>query len=274
MKLGTIGKAKTNKATTGVVARFVNKVFAAIQHRKKKADKHDSVEQTVENLNISGADTAAEEAVETAEMVETAEVVETEESAELEETTESAQWVTEEEDSYYEEPLRAADNRYNALGLDCAGFSKAYYRVSINRLLDRACDAGRQMQDGNYRYAVFDSRAVAESAMKMLLRHNGLETGRMEEDIENCRLNGLITADMAGRLHGVRLLGNFNGHNMYAPDNLNHEKAFFSLMQALELISEIEIQLLWPEPLPELSAEWEKNPLTMENLMTEIKEEE
>ena len=159
------------------------------------------------------------------------------------------------------------DSRYDEMGLDQAGFSRKFYQTVLDRSIDRICDAGRQMKAGNYQYAVFDSRSVAESAVKFLLRHNGFETDRFEDDIELCRSHSLITNSMADKLHGVRLLGNFNGHCMYAPSNLTHEKAFFSIMQTLELLSEMEIQLIWPEPLPELASEWRENPVTIDAVL-------
>ena len=73
------------------------------------------------------------------------------------------------------------------------------------------------MQAGNYEYAVFDARYVTDSGLKMLLRHNGLGTGRLEENIDECRENGLISKDMAEHLHHVRRIGNFNEHSDFAP---------------------------------------------------------
>lgn len=166
------------------------------------------------------------------------------------------------------------DSRYDENGFDCAGFTQQYYRKAVDSLLNRVCKAGKQMQEGNYEYAVFGAKTAAESAARMLLCHNGIPTGRMEEDIDACKRYGLITDEMASRLHGVRLLGNFNGHSIYAPENLTHGQAFFAIMQALDFISEIEIQLLWPEPLPVLSAEWAREPVEIENIMTEDNEEE
>jgi len=161
------------------------------------------------------------------------------------------------------------DSRYDENGFDCAGFSQQYYRTAVDSLLNRVCKAGKQMQAGNYEYAVFGAKTAAESAAKILLCHNGYATGRMEEDIDDCRRYGLITDEMAGRLHGVRLLGNFNGHSFYAPENLTHGQAYFAIMQTLDFISELEIQLLWPEPLPELSAEWAREPVTLETVMSD-----
>ena len=166
------------------------------------------------------------------------------------------------------------DTRYNENGFDQAGFTQQYYRKAVDSLLNRVCKAGKQMQEGNYEYAVFGAKTAAESAVKMLLCHNGFATGRMEEDIDDCRRYGLITDEMAGRLHRVRLLGNFNGHSFYAPDNLTHSQAFFGIMQTLDFLSELEIQLLWPEPLPELSAEWAREPLEIEEVLTANSEEE
>lgn len=160
-----------------------------------------------------------------------------------------------------------ADSRYDENGFDCAGFSQQYYSAAIDSLLNRVCKAGKQMQQGNYEYAVFGAKTATESAAKMLLCHNGLVTGRMEQDIDDCRRYGLITDEMAGRLHGVRLLGNFNGHSFYAPENLTHGQAYFAIMQALEFLSVIEVQLLWPEPLPELSTEWAREPLELDDVL-------
>ena len=170
------------------------------------------------------------------------------------------------------EDVLVTESRYDENGFDCAGFTKQYYRSAVDSLLNRVCKAGKQMQEGNYEYAVFGAKTAAESAARMLLCHNGIPTGRMEEDIDACKRYGLITDEMANRLHGVRVLGNFNGHSFYAPENLTHGQAYFAIMQALDFISEIEIQLLWPEPLPELSAAWAREPITLKSVMEEEKE--
>ena len=175
---------------------------------------------------------------------------------------------TEENEDDVGEPFQV-DSRYDENGFDCAGFSQQYYRTAVDSLLNRVCKAGKQMQDGNYEYAIFGAKTAAESAAKMLLCHNGFATGRMEEDIDDCRRYGLISDEMAGRLHGVRLLGNFNGHSFYATENLTHGQAYFAIMQTLDFISELEIQLLWPEPLPELSSKWTREPVTLESVMSD-----
>ena len=170
-----------------------------------------------------------------------------------------------------EEPT-VADSRYNEQGLDCAGFSREYYQKRITVLLDRTCRAGRQMQDGNYEYSMFDLRYSLGTGLKMLLRHKGLETGTLEENIERCRMNCLITDKMAGGLHGVRKIGNCNEHSEYAQDNLTFNKVYFSIMETLEFLSVVEIWLLWPEPLPEMSAAWAREPITLESVIKEEKE--
>lgn len=259
MKLGIIKQIGHDSSKRANFIQFINKVIGTVTGKNLGADK--SPEKSISVEKQTSSDVINEAAV-----TSDSELIVMGDSSGVEEDEQAA---TCPQEAYDDATTSSADSRYNDFGLDCAGFSKKYYRVSISRLLDRACEAGREMQRGNYRYTVFDSKSVAESALKMLLRHNGLETGRMEEDIETCKLNGLITEQMASGIHGVRLLGNFNGHNIYAPENLTHEQAFFSIMQTLELLSEIEKQLLWPEPLPELSAAWARSPVFYEDVAEE-----
>lgn len=169
------------------------------------------------------------------------------------------------------EPTR--DSLYNAQGFDCAGFTRNYYRVTRDGLLNQTCEAAKEMQAGDYKHACIDACGITESGLQMILVHCGYKTGRMEENIEACRQHGLITDDFASRLHGVRKLGNFGKHNIYSAANLTHQQAWFAVMQTLDFLSDMEIQLLWPDPLPELTAEWAKAPQNLEGIIS-VKEEE
>jgi len=133
---------------------------------------------------------------------------------------------------------------YNARGFDRAGFTRNYYRVTRDGLLNQTCEAAKEMQAGDYKHACSDACGISESGLQMILVHHGYKIGRMEDNIEACRQNGLITDDLANRLHGVRKLGNFSKHNMYSAANLTHQQAWFAVMQTLDFLSFMEIQLL------------------------------
>ena len=70
---------------------------------------------------------------------------------------------TEENEDDVGEPFQV-DSRYDENGFDCAGFSQQYYRTAVDSLLNRVCKAGKQMQDGNYEYAIFGAKTAAELA--------------------------------------------------------------------------------------------------------------
>lgn len=242
---------KRKSENCGVLAGILSRLFRKKDERIQEADQ--SAKPANEKPDSEISTVAGHVDMESIVFEEAKEVVEPDKTEEIEDDV--------------GEPF-PVDSRYDENGFDCAGFSQQYYRTAVDSLLNRVCKAGKQMQDGNYEYAVFGAKTAAESAAKMLLCHNGFATGRMEEDIDDCRRYGLITDEMAGRLHGVRLLGNFNGHSFYAPDNLTHGQAYFAIMQTLDFISELEIQLLWPEPLPELSSKWAREPVTLESVMS------
>lgn len=268
MMFGKKRKASSSGMTTGILSRLLRKKDTAI--RKTVQDAELANEKVDQGFSIVAAEEDAKpEMIEAVADAKAAAEVETDVEAEEDFKPEKTEEV---EDGVGESS--PVDSRYDVNGFDCAGFSQQYYRTAVDSLLNRVCKAGKQMQAGNYEYAVFGAKTAAESAAKMLLCHNGLTAGRMEEDIDDCRRYGLITDEMAGRLHGVRLLGNFNGHSFYAPENLTHGQAYFAIMQTLEFISVIEVQLLWPEPLPELSAEWERDPLDIEEVLAVDNEEE
>lgn len=165
------------------------------------------------------------------------------------------------------------ESLYNEQGFDCAGFTRNYYKAQRDSLLNLTCAAAKDMQSGNYRHACLDACCAADSGLELILVHHGIETGPMENNIEFGRQSGLISDAMADRLHGVRKLGNFGRHNIYAAANLTHKQAWFAVMQTLDFLTVVEIQLLWPEPLPDLVAEWSKEPLSPEDVITLIEEE-
>lgn len=251
-------KKSSKVRISNVVAEVLSRLFKGKEEDPQKQT--DSIDAVEVKAAVQPSDAAAE-------VIAEQEVVPDEDETE-ERLENDAVGETESND---DEPP-GADSRYNEQGLDCAGYSRDYYESARNGLLNQICEAAKVMQAGHCRYACSDARSVADNGLKMLLRHNGLETAEMKSNIEVCRLNGLITDEMADSLHGVRKLGNFSGHDMYAVTNLTHEQAWFALMQTLELMIEVEKQLLWPEPLPELAAEWEREPVTLEEVMTENKE--
>ena len=137
---------------------------------------------------------------------------------------------------------------YDAEGIDRAGNCREYYSERITRLRERLGDARAQLQDGSFRYALYDARVAMEDALRLIVQHaqgDDLCDDRLLTCLKICERQGLIPdMDFLNRLHDVRRICNSNGHEVTAEENMSFNKGYFVIMQTRDLLDYAEKQLL------------------------------
>ncbi len=109
----------------------------------------------------------------------------------------------------------------------------------IEQLRLRLDKAYLQLKNGEYCYAIYDSRVVMDETLRMLVHHEeGTETDdRMLANLKICEKKGIFEDNtFLDRLHDVRRICNTNGHEYDAEDGLTHNKVHFVVMQTRDLL--------------------------------------
>ena len=134
---------------------------------------------------------------------------------------------------------------YSATGFDRAGRTPRQYVDLLGRLYIRLHDAKRQLDLGEYRYAVNDARLVMEEALRLVVEHAGGvdSTGDcLLENLKICEDRSLLAVEevFIDRLHGVRHICNEVTHELEASERLTHQKSYFVVMQTHDLLKSAE----------------------------------
>lgn len=137
---------------------------------------------------------------------------------------------------------------YNISGIDRAGHCRQYYSDYLEQLRERLDDAYHQLQNGEFRYALYDARIVMDQALRMIVQHaEGAEDtdDRMLINLKKCENQHLLN-DIAflDRLHSVRRICNANGHELGTEDSMTHNKVHFVIMQIRDLLDSTECSLV------------------------------
>ena len=129
---------------------------------------------------------------------------------------------------------------YNASGVDRAGYERSYYCDHIQQLHKRLNDSYRQLQQKEYRYAVYDARIVMEEALRMIVQHalgSNYVDDKMLKNLKICENSHLISdTEFLDRLHSVRRICNANGHELDAEAGMSHNTVHFVVMQIRDLL--------------------------------------
>jgi len=140
-------------------------------------------------------------------------------------------------------------NRYNNAGFDRAGHTAPFYVDYLGKLYLRLNDAKRQLDAGEYRYAIYDARLVLEEALRLVVEHSvGIENSgdKLLENLKICENKQLLDvgSDFIDRLHGVRGICNATTHEIDASERLSHEKTYFVIMQTRDFLKSAEAVLV------------------------------
>ena len=133
-------------------------------------------------------------------------------------------------------------NGYNQSEVDRAKCDRQYYAGVIKKLRFRLDESYQQLQQGKFRYALYDARTVLEEILRLIVQHtNGVVDGddSIFENMKICERKRLLGDDMElmTRLHEVRHICNFNGHEFTAEERMNHGKVHFVIMQIKDLLN-------------------------------------
>lgn len=136
-------------------------------------------------------------------------------------------------------------NYYSEAGFDRAGRNIQQYVNLLGRLYIRLHDAQRQLDLGEFRYAVSDARLVMEEALRLIVEHAGGSESSGDcllENLKICENKSLLPVEAVfiDRLHGVRHICNEVTHELDASDRLTHQKTFFVIMQIRNLLKSAE----------------------------------
>ena len=106
----------------------------------------------------------------------------------------------------------------------------------------RLDEAYQQLQQGKFRYALYDARTVLEEILRLIVQHtNGVTDGddTIFENMKICERKRLLSNDveLMTRLHDVRHICNFNEHEFMAEEKMNHGKVHFVIMQIKNLLN-------------------------------------
>lgn len=142
-----------------------------------------------------------------------------------------------------------ARNGYNQLGLDRADQDRQFYAGFLKKLRHRLDEAYQQSQQGQFRYALYDARVVMEETLKMVVQHTNGADGIGDSILGNmkiCERKNLLgaEAEVIDKLHEVRHICNFNGHEFAAEETINHNKVYFVIMQIKDLLNLTESTLV------------------------------
>lgn len=131
-------------------------------------------------------------------------------------------------------------DRYSELGIDRAGFSRQFYSEHIEQLQKHLSKAFRQMQSGEYRYALYDARVIMEESIKLIVQHeDGQEEmgDRLIENLKICEQKQLLDNEFIDKLHNARKICNLNGHEFGFDEHLSYKTTYFVIMQVKELLA-------------------------------------
>lgn len=134
---------------------------------------------------------------------------------------------------------------YSTTGFDRAGRTPMQYVDLLGRLYICLHDAKRQLDLGEYRYAVNDARLVMEEALRLVVEHAGGIDSKGDcllENLKICENRTLLPVEdvFIDRLHGVRHICNEVAHELEASEHLTHQKTFFVVMQTHDLLKSAE----------------------------------
>lgn len=138
---------------------------------------------------------------------------------------------------------------YNIKGIDRYGNNRQYYAQYLEKLQGVKEKAFKQLKEGEFVYALLDTRMILEEAVNLVIGHKLGERGLKDSLLENlkvCEKNNLFgdDEDFLSRLHGVRKLCNPNMHSISNNENITYNQVHFAVMQIKELLTVTENILL------------------------------
>lgn len=125
---------------------------------------------------------------------------------------------------------------------------KKYY-AEIKELRYLLDEAYQQMQQGQYRYAIYDADSVMRQAIKIMLRYKneGYVLDDLLMNMKICERKKLFGTDkdFINRLHEVYYICECGGRKFDKGKYLNHRKVYFVIMQLKDLLNFVEQDMIY-----------------------------
>lgn len=124
-----------------------------------------------------------------------------------------------------------------------------YYAEDIKKLRYLLDEAYQQMQQGQYRYAIYDANSVMRETIKILLRYKnrGYAMDDLFMNIKICERKKLLGSDrdFINRMYEVYHICGCEGQRFNKGKYINHRKVHFVIMQLKDLLNFVEREIVY-----------------------------
>lgn len=124
-----------------------------------------------------------------------------------------------------------------------------YYAEDIKKLRYLLDEAYQQMQQGQYRYAIYDANSVMRETIKILLRYKnrGYAMDDLFMNIKICERKKLLGSDrdFINRMYEVYHICGCEGQRFNKGKYINHRKVHFVIMQLKDLLNFVEREIIY-----------------------------
>lgn len=126
---------------------------------------------------------------------------------------------------------------------------KRYYAEDIKKLRYLLDEAYQQMQQGQYRYAIYDANSVMRETIKILLwyKNRGYAMDDLLMNIKICERKKLLGADrdFINRLYEVYHICGCERQRLDKGKYINDRKVHFVIMQLKDLLNFVEREIIY-----------------------------
>lgn len=126
---------------------------------------------------------------------------------------------------------------------------KKYYAEDIKKLRYLLDEAYQQMQQGQYRYAIYDADSVMRETIKILLRYKnrGYVMDDLLMNIKICERRKFLGTDkdFISRLYEVYHICGYERQGFNRGKYINHRKVHFVIMQIKDLLNFVEREIIY-----------------------------
>lgn len=126
---------------------------------------------------------------------------------------------------------------------------KKYYAAKIKKLRYLLDEAYQQMQQGQYRYAIYDAERVMKMAIKILLRYKnkGYAMDDLLMNIKICERKKLLGTDkdFINSMYEVYHMCGCEKQIFNKGKYINHRKVHFVIMQLKDLLNFVEGEIIY-----------------------------
>ena len=126
---------------------------------------------------------------------------------------------------------------------------KRYYAEDIKKLRYLLDEAYQQMQQGQYRYAIYDANSVMRETIKILLwyKNRGYAMDDLLMNIKICERKKLLGADrdFINRLYEVYHICGCERQRLDKGKSINDRKVHFVIMQLKDLLNFVEREIIY-----------------------------